>query len=167
VDCYRCLAVRAEIADLERDWAGADRWFAELDRQSPHTPFAPSGWAQSLLARGDPDGAIAKAKLAHQRAPHFADPLETWGEALARKGDYAGAAPLFAQAAERAPRWGHNQVAWGETLMRLGRVQDARTHYLTARSLDLTPTDRAAVEARLAGGVVSGFSLRDTGSGLV
>ena len=176
VDCYRCLAIRAEIADLERDWAAADHWFAELDRQSPHTPFAPSGWAQSLLARGDPDAAIVKAKLAHQRAPRFADPLEIWGEALARKGDFPGAAAQFAQAAERAPRWGHNHLAWGETLLRLGRVQDARTHYLTARSLDLTPTDRAAVvrlagrtpstdaTAPLARGAISGFSRRDTGA---
>lgn len=150
-DCYRCLAVRAEIADLEGDRPAADRWFAALDHQSPRAAMGPSEWAKSLLARGDLDGAIAKAKVAHQRADRFADPLEVWGEALAGKGDNAGAVVQFAQAAERAPRWGHNQLAWGEALMRLGRGAEAQGHYLAAKGLDLSPADRAALDARIAG----------------
>ena len=149
-DCYRCLSVRAEIAGLEGDWPAADRWFAELDRQSPHAAVGPSEWARSLLARGDPDGAITKAKLAHQRGPRFADPLEIQGEALARKGDHASAAAMFAQAAERAPRWGHNHLVWGDALTRLGRTREARSQYLTAKGLDLSPSDRAKADSRTA-----------------
>ncbi|THD55995.1 hypothetical protein [Phenylobacterium sp.] len=151
LDCYRCLEVRADIAGLERDWPAADHWFADLDRQSPHASMGPSEWAASLLSRGDLDGAIAKATLAHKRSPRFADPLETWGEALARKGDYAGAASMFAQAAERSPRWGHNHLVWGDALLRLGHGGEARNHYLVAASLDLSSPDRAMIEARLAG----------------
>ncbi len=150
LDCYRCLEVRADIAGLERDWLAADHWFVELDRQSPHTPMAPSEWATSLLSRGDLDGAIAKAALAHQRSPRFADPLETWGEALARKGDDAGAASMFAQAAVRSPRWGHNHLVWGDALLRLGRDREARGQYLMAASMDLSFSDRVTAHARLA-----------------
>ncbi len=53
LDCYRCLAVRGEIATLEHDWAAADRWYADLDRRSASRPTAMTPWAASLLARGD------------------------------------------------------------------------------------------------------------------
>jgi tetratricopeptide (TPR) repeat protein len=149
LDCYRCLITRAEIAGVERDWTTADRWWAELDRQNPTRPLAQAGWASSMLARGDPDGAIAKAREGQRRGPHFADPSEVWGEALMRKGDYAAAASKFAEADANAPRWGRNHMLWGEALMLSGRYADARAQYQAASGMDLSPADRAALNVLL------------------
>jgi tetratricopeptide (TPR) repeat protein len=149
VDCYRCLAVRGEVATLEHDWASADRWYAALDRQTPSRPLSPAPWAASLLARGTPDGAIAKAEEGHRRAPHFADPLELWGEALMRKGDYAGAAAKFAEAAKYAPRWGRDHLRWGQALLRAGKSAEAEAQFAAAKGMDLSPTDRAALDGLL------------------
>jgi tetratricopeptide (TPR) repeat protein len=148
LDCDRCLIARGEIATLERDWAAADHWWAELDRQAPNMPQ--TEWAMSLLARGDLDGAIAKATQAHRRSPHFADPLELWGEALMKKGDFAGAAGKFAEADPDAPRWGRLHLMWGEALMRSGRYAEARRQYEIANGLDLSRADRAALQVLLA-----------------
>jgi tetratricopeptide (TPR) repeat protein len=149
-DCYRCLIARAEIAGIARDWATADRWWAELGRQNPDRPPAPAGWAAALLARGDLNGAIAKAEVGHKLSPDFADPLQVWGEALLRKGDYAGAAARFAEADARAPRWGRNHVLWGEALMLSGHYREARAQYQAASGMDLSQPDRAALEVLLA-----------------
>ena len=148
LDCYRCLVVRGEVATLERDWTAADRWYAELDRQSPN--LSPAEWAKSLLERGDIDGAIAKATEAHKRSGGFADPLELWGEALMRKGDFQSAAAKFAEADRHAPRWGRNHLLWGEALMLSGRLQEARNQYQVANSLDLGKPERAALDVLLA-----------------
>jgi tetratricopeptide (TPR) repeat protein len=148
-DCYRCLAVRGEIATLERDWAAADRWYAALDRQTPSRPLASTPWAASLLARGNPDGAIAKAEEGHRRAPHFADPLELWGEALMRKGDYAGAAAKFAEAAQYARHWGRDRLRWGQALLQTGHAAEARAQFEAAKGLDLSAADRAALDMAL------------------
>jgi len=69
--------VRGQVAAAAHDWPGAERWFAEAMRQGPSLPFAYADWGQLLLARGDPDGAIAELELAQEKGPHFADPLET------------------------------------------------------------------------------------------
>jgi predicted negative regulator of RcsB-dependent stress response len=150
-DCSRCLAVRADIATLQHDWAAADRWYAALDRQTPSRPLSQAPWAASLLARGNLDAAIAKAEEGHRRAPHFADPLELWGEALMRKGDSAGAAAKFAEAAKYAPRWGRNRLRWGQALVKAGKPAEARVQFEAAKGMDLSPTDRAALDAAMKG----------------
>jgi tetratricopeptide (TPR) repeat protein len=150
LDCYRCLAARGEIATLERDWASADRWYAALDRQTPSRPLSPAPWAVSLLARGNVDGALAKAQEGHRRAPYFADPLELWGEALMRKGDYAGATAKFAEAAKYAPRWGRDRLRWGQALLQSGKPADAKAQFEAAKGMDLSAMDRAEVDAALA-----------------
>jgi tetratricopeptide (TPR) repeat protein len=145
LDCYRCLVTRAEIAAIEHDWAAADRWWAELDRQNPTRPLAQAAWAASLLARGEFDRAIAVAREGYKRSPHFADPVELWGEALLRKGDIAGAAGKFAEADANAPRWGRNHLMWGEALMLEGRYREARAQFEAANGMDLSGPDRAAL----------------------
>ncbi len=101
-----------------------------------------------LLAKGDPDGAIAKLKLAHAQSPHFADPLELWGEALMSKGDFAGAIAKFREADAYAPHWGRNHLRWGQTLARLGRADDAKAQWRAAAGLDLSIADRAELTTR-------------------
>ncbi len=150
LDCYLCLRVRGQIAAPAKDWPRADRWFAEAARQSPSAGGAFTDWGRMLLAKGDPDGAVAKLALAHAKAPRFADPLELWGEALMKKGDHAGAAALFRQADALAPRWGRNHLMWGEALMLEGRYREARAQYEAAEGLDLTRPDRAALDVLLA-----------------
>ena len=150
VNCYRCLVARAEIAGLERDWSAADRWWAELDRQNPDRPPTTAGHAASLLARGDPDGAITEARRLHGRVPNFADPLEIWGEALMKKGDLRAAADRFAEADAHAPRWGRNHLMWGEALMLVGRFAEGRAQFEAAKTMDLSIPDRAALDVLLA-----------------
>ncbi|HEY5410775.1 MAG TPA: hypothetical protein VIJ94_08605, partial [Caulobacteraceae bacterium] len=150
LDCYRCLIARGEIADRERNWGAADHWYAEVDRQTPGRPLASPKWISSLIARGDLDGALAKAQSAHVGVPGFADPVELGGEALMAKHDYAAAAARFAQADKYAPRWGRNHLLWGEALMLSGRFAEARTQYEAASAMDLSKPDRAALNVLLA-----------------
>ena len=149
-DCVSCLMARGLIASKRRDWAGADRWYAEAARQAPSMPLADTDWGKALLAKGDPDGAIDKLRQAHRITPGYADPLELWGEALMRKGDLAGASGKFAQADALAPRWGRNHMLWGEALMLSGRYAEARRQYEIANGLDLSRPDRAALDVLLA-----------------
>jgi tetratricopeptide (TPR) repeat protein len=148
-DCYHCVRQRGIIASVRRDWAAADRWFAEAVRLAPSGPLAFVDWGQSLLDRGDPHGTIDKMKQAHDLAPHFADPLELWGEALMRTGDEAGAVAKFAEADKYAPRWGRSHMRWGEALMLSGRYPEARRQYEAADGMDLSRADRAALNVLL------------------
>jgi tetratricopeptide (TPR) repeat protein len=149
-DCYACTRERGRIAMLERNWPEAERWFAEAARQGPSLPFAYLDWAQMLLAKGDPDAALVKLRLAHEKGPKFADVLETWGEMLMAQRRFEGAARSFAEADKHAPAWGRNHLIWGEALMLSGRYAEARRQYEIAAGLDLSRPDRAALDVLLA-----------------
>ncbi len=149
LDCESCLAARGWVAELARDHAGADRWFATFERADPEIPLPDAEWAQALLERGDLDGAIAKARQARRTGPHYAEPMETWGDALMAKGDYAGAVGKFAEAGRDAPRWGRNHMRWGEALMLAGRYAEARAQFVAASSMDLSKPDLAALNLLL------------------
>ena len=150
LDCETCLAARGWVAELAGDHAGADYWFAALERADPEIPLPDAEWAQALLERGDLDGAIGKARQAHRRGPHYAEPMETWGEALMARRDYAGAVSKFAEADKDAPRWGRSHMLWGEALMLSGRYRDARAQFEAAKGMDLSKPDRAALDVLLA-----------------
>ncbi|MGH2928473.1 MAG: hypothetical protein ACRDL8_09740, partial [Solirubrobacteraceae bacterium] len=136
LDCRACLVARGWLAQMAGDTATADRWFAELERAEPDLPMADAEWGAALLARGEPDRAIAKLQAAHRKGSNFADPLETWGEALMAKRDYAPAVARFAESDMHAPRWGRNHMMWGEALMLSGRYAEAREQYKAANGLD-------------------------------
>ena len=142
-DCYTCIRIRGKIAASQRDWTGAERWFAEAVRQAPSIPFAYADWGAMLLDKGDTDGAIGKMQLARKKGPNFADASEVWGEALARKGDFQGSVERFADADKSAPRWGRNHLHWGEALARLGKSDEAKAQWRAAAGLELSAADRA------------------------
>jgi tetratricopeptide (TPR) repeat protein len=142
LDCYRCVDARGVIASAAGDWAGADRWFAEAEHLAPSPPFAYADQAQSRLARGDVNGAIALLQTAYAKSPHYADAIELWGEALARRGDYAAAAAKYAEADRYAPQWGRNHLMWAEGLAKSGRTGEARAQKQAAAGLELTAADR-------------------------
>ena len=141
-DCSVCLRTRGRIDALERNWGGADYWFARAARDAPSTPFPFTDWGMSLLARGQPDAAIAQFKLANQKGPHFADPLEGWGEALMAKNRSDLALAKFAEANKYAPNWGRLHLKWGEALLYSGKPNDARAQFVRAAQLDLAAADR-------------------------
>ncbi len=145
MDCDQCVRSRGRIASLARDWPRADAYFAQAVRQSPSVPFGWSDWGRSLLDRGDPKGAAAKAEIATEKSPHFADAYELWGEALLTQGAAEGATEKFEEAAKYAPRWGHNRVMWARALLKVGDASGAHRQLIYARGMDLTPQDRAAV----------------------
>jgi tetratricopeptide (TPR) repeat protein len=147
LDSDDALRMRGKIAAVAKDWAAVDRWFGEAARLSPSIPFAYVDWGQALLAKGDRDGAIAKAQRSHKLTPHFADPLELWGEALLAKGDFGGAAAKFAEADKYAPNWGRLHLKWAEALVKSGKADEARAHSRAAAGLDLTQAERAELTA--------------------
>jgi tetratricopeptide (TPR) repeat protein len=146
-DCYLCLRVRGQIATQRHDWPAAERWFGEATREGPSLPFAFTEWGLERLMRGDADGAIAVLRQAHKAGPHFADPLELTGEALMHRGDYQGAVAQFQMASQAAPRWGRAHLRWGQSLLRIGHQRDAKAQLNTARSLSLSVSDRAELDA--------------------
>ena len=95
------------------------------------------------MARGQPDAAIEKFKLANQKGPHFADPLEGWGEALMAKNQSHLAVEKFAEAEKYAPNWGRLYLKWGEALAFSGKPAEARAQFARAAQLDLTPSEKS------------------------
>ncbi len=142
-DCYVCLLYRAQIRELEGRPSDADYWFARAAAWQPSIPFADAQWGATLLARGKPDKAIAKFKIANAKGPHFADPLEMWGEALIRKNRSDLALAKFAEADKYAPNWGHLHLKWGEALLWAGKPDEAKKQFAIAATLDLTPSEKS------------------------
>jgi tetratricopeptide (TPR) repeat protein len=148
LDCDACLQARAKVAAIGGDWPDAQRWFAAAERQAPSTPDADQAWGQALLARGDAQGAIEKARAAHRKGPRWADPLALWGEALMAKRDFNGAVEKFEAAEPLAPKWGRLHLKWAEALAMLGRIAEARAHLRAASALDLSGPERAELGAQ-------------------
>ena len=141
-DCYRCLIVRAKIAELQRQHGRADWWFARAASQQPSIPFAYSDWGAALLARGKLDDAVAKFTIANQKGPHFADPLEMWGEALIARNRSDLALAKFEEANKYAPNWGRLHLKWGEALLWAGDRAGAQKQFTIATHIDLTPSEK-------------------------
>jgi tetratricopeptide (TPR) repeat protein len=142
-DCYLCLRIRGQIATAEKNWVQASDWFAQAVTAAPSIPFAYADWGQMLLAKDDPDAAIAKFTVANQKGPHFADPLEMWGEALMTKNRSDLALAKFTEAEKYAPNWGRLHLKWGEALFYAGKKDEAHAQYQKASSLDLSAADKA------------------------
>lgn len=134
-DCNQCLRAHGLIDMLEKNWRGADYWFARAVRDAPSVPFPYSDWGRALLAKGDTDRAIARFAAAHDRGPRYADPLEYWGEALTRKGRADLALAKFEEAARLTPNWARLHRQWGLALSYLGRKDEAARELALARSL--------------------------------
>ena len=142
-DCYVCLLYRAQIRELEGRRSDSDYWFARAATWQPSIPYAYAQWGAALLARGKPDGAIAKFVLANQKGSHFADPLEMWGEALIAKNRSDLALAKFAEADKYAPNWGRLHLKWGEALLWSDNKAEARKQFDLARALDLTASENS------------------------
>ena len=95
-----------------------------------------------MLAKGDPDGAIAKFTLANRKGPHFADPLEMWGEALIYMNRSDLALAKFEEAEKYAPNWGRLHLKWGEALFYAGKREEAKKQFSIAAHLDLSESDK-------------------------
>jgi tetratricopeptide (TPR) repeat protein len=107
--------------------------------------LAYSDWGAMLLAKGDPDGAIAKFERAHDKGPHFADPLEMWGEALMAKNRSDLALTKFEEADRYAPRWARLHLKWGEALFYAGKPGEAKEQFAIAGGLDLSQSDKTVL----------------------
>jgi tetratricopeptide (TPR) repeat protein len=141
-DCYPCLRLRAQIAQVRSQFARSDWWFARAAAAGPSLPFGESEWGQALLERGQPDAAITQFTIANQKGPHFADPLEGWGEALMAKNESHLALAKFAEAEKYAPNWGRLHLKWGEALVYAGRKDEAKAQFARAAQLDLTLSEK-------------------------
>jgi hypothetical protein len=142
-DNATAVRMRAMIAELKGEHARADWWFARSELQTPSIPLTDLWWGQALLARGKPDAAIEKFKLASEKGPHFADPLEGWGEALMAKNQSHLALAKFAEADKYAPNWGRLHLKWGEALVYARSADEAKAQFARAAQLDLTAADKA------------------------
>jgi tetratricopeptide (TPR) repeat protein len=104
-DCYLCVQVRAQIAEVAGDPAGADRRFAYAVRQAPDLPMAYLQWGQTLLARGDLTGAAKQLAFAQEKGPRFADPLKALGDVLVKQRRPKEAQAKYDEALKYAPNW--------------------------------------------------------------
>jgi len=66
-----------------------------------------------------------------------------------RKGDYRSALAKFRLADEAAPLWGANHLRWGQSLLHTGYKREAQEQLDKARSLGLSASDRASLDALL------------------
>jgi tetratricopeptide (TPR) repeat protein len=144
--CDECRMARGKIAEMEGNPGRADYWFARVEKTQLSIPFADAAWGQALLARGQPDAAIAKFTLATKKGPHFADPIEGWGEALMAKNQSHRALAKFEEAAKYAPNWGRLHLKWGEALTYAGKKDEAVKQFGQAAMLDLTGTEKSELE---------------------
>jgi tetratricopeptide (TPR) repeat protein len=142
-DCYDCIRTRGLIAAVTKEWGRADYWFARAVQAAPSVPFAYEDWGRSLLARNEPDRAIAQFTIANLMGPHFADPLEGWGEALMARNQSHLALAKFEEAENYAPNWGRLHLKWGEALFYAGKRDEAKAQFARAAQLDLTAADKA------------------------
>jgi len=147
-DCYPCLIVRAQIAELRGQRARAEYWFARAVATAPSIPFAYHDWGRALLGRKQPDAAIEKFRLSNQKGPKFADPLQGWGEALMAKNQSHLALAKFAEAEKFAPNWGRLHLKWGQALAYAGRAEEAKAKFARAAQLDLTPSEKSELASR-------------------
>jgi hypothetical protein len=143
VDCYPCQRARGLVAMAAKDWAGAERAFAEAARQAPSLPQAYAEWGRAQLERGSPQGAITQAMVAAAKAPRFADAPQLWGEGLLAQGDFKGAVKKFEATAKLAPHWARPHLKLAEALARMDRREEARSELMAASAMDLTPAERA------------------------
>ena len=141
-DCDVCLRMRGRIDAAQKNWRGAAWWFERAVAAAPSSPFAYTDWGAMLLAKGDPDGAIAKFTLANRKGPHFADPLEMWGEALIYMNRSDLALAKFEEAEKYAPNWGRLHLKWGEALFYAGKREEAKKQFSIAAHLDLSESDK-------------------------
>jgi len=151
-DCYTCMRVRGNIAELARRWDAAAYWYGMAARQAESIPFAFADWGRMFMAKGDNDAAIAEFKEANDRGPHFADPLEMWGEALVRTNRSVLALAKFEEACKYAPHWGRLHLKWGEALFYAGKAGEAKKEFAVAATLDLSPADKAELAKWMAQG---------------
>jgi hypothetical protein len=142
-DCYACLRNRADIDAVEKNWGGADFWFARAVSAAPSIPEAYNDWGRVLLLKGDSAGAIAKFKLATQKGPHFADPFELWGEALIAQTRSDLALAKFEEANKYAPDWGRLHLKLGEALLWSGDKDGAQKQFAIAATLDLSAAEKS------------------------
>ena len=123
---------------------GAADWrFGRAVAENRSIPFAYTDWGRALKTRGNIDGAIAKFAIAHDKAPHFADPLEIWGEALIAQNRSDLALAKFEEANKYAPNWGRLHLKWGEALWWSGDKDGARKQFAAASHLDMAPAEQS------------------------
>ena len=67
------------------------------------------------------------------------------------RGQYREALDKLRAAQRRAPGWGRNQLLIGNALEKLGRKHEALEAWRAAAGLDLSATDRKAVELLVPG----------------
>jgi tetratricopeptide (TPR) repeat protein len=148
LDCDTCLRFRGRVDMLQKNWPGANYWFARAVSSAPSIPFMWADWGEMMLREGAPEAAIAKFKVANEKGPHFADPLEMWGEALMLENRSDLALAKFEEANRYAPNWGRLHLKWGEALFYVGKKDEAEKQFGIAARLDLSASDRATLARR-------------------
>ena len=129
------------------DVAEADKLFARVAARAPSVGFGPFWRGRWRVEHGQAAAALPFLAEAKRRAPRWADPLKYEGDALAALGRWSQAQAAYAKAEPFAPKWGALHLKWGEALAKLGKADEARAKWRAAATMDLSPTDRAALKA--------------------
>lgn len=107
--------------------------------------------ADAALKAGDTDGALARARVAHEADPQYDDAAFLLASLLGRKGDFEAALALCADLTARSPNFVQAHLLQGILWDRSGNPDAARHSYdATLRALaELPEAERARPEAGL------------------
>ena len=130
-----------------RDFAGADRIFAQVLAKNPKAEPAWIGRADVALAMGDPPLAIARCELGLEQLGANSALQQKLANALQRIGRTDEAIGILQTLLRQAPHSTAVQVALAAALRAVGRSDEAAAIYTAI--LDLTPSHRGALTAQI------------------
>lgn len=107
----RCRAYWADALDESGNWPEARRAYQAAEAAAPDLALAYAQESAALLRHGEAKAALARAELAHEKSPHWADALKLWGDALLALHRPEEARARYREARERAPHWSELQAA--------------------------------------------------------
>ena len=126
------------VAADSGDYDTAIGWYKRAVAADPDDKFAIAyiNWGDALLAKGDPDGAIAKFMRATRLDPDYALAYSSWGNALTHKGDLAGAIAKHARVVKLDPENAFAYNNLGNALYNNGDLDGAIAEFRRATELD-------------------------------
>lgn len=126
------LSGLAEYRLIERDHAGAEKWYRKLVALRPNDSAALNNLAWVLGKLKSPE-AEAIGKKALSLAPESGPMLDTLGEIYLINGKASEAVPLLKRAAEKMPETASVQVKYAQALSQIGKKEEAKVALSNAR----------------------------------
>jgi protein O-mannosyl-transferase len=145
VACVAALGWRT--VERNRDFASDLTLWSDTAAKRPGNPRAHTNLGLALLARGEPERALAEQLEAVKLAPDYAEAIHNLGDAYFRLSRFAEAEVEYRRALQRTPRSVESHHNLGQVLLAQSRPGEALEEF--RRALELRP-DLADVRVRVA-----------------